>query len=47
MSLNFEIPTRRSIFNHGVINELKEGNFKSIQKISKYYGSMQIVIGEK
>jgi len=46
-SLNFETPSRRSMFKHGVVNELKEVNFKNIQKISKYHGSMQIVIGEK
>lgn len=46
-SLNFETPTRRSMFKHGVENEVKESGFKNVQKFSKYHESMQIVIGEK
>lgn len=45
--INFENPTRKDMLKHGVVNEVREAGFKDVQKISKFQGTMQVVIGEK
>jgi hypothetical protein len=32
---------------YGVIDEVREVGFRNVQKISKFQGTMQVVIGEK
>jgi ubiquinone/menaquinone biosynthesis C-methylase UbiE len=45
--INFENSTRKDMLKHGVVNEVKEAGFRNVQKISKFQGTMQVVIGEK
>lgn len=45
--INFENPPRKDMLKHGVVNEVREAGFKAVQKISKFQGTMQVVIGEK
>jgi ubiquinone/menaquinone biosynthesis C-methylase UbiE len=45
--LNFENRTRRNMLKYGILNEVREVGFENVQKISKFQGTMQVVIGEK
>ncbi len=44
---NFETPTRRDMFKHGLSNEVKECGFADVRKYSAYHGVLQTVIGRK
>ncbi len=44
---NFETPTRRDMFKHGLDNEVKESGFADVRKYSIYHGVFQTVTGEK
>jgi len=44
---NFETPTRRDMFRHGLSNEVKESGFVNVRKYSIYKGVFQTVIGTK
>ena len=44
---NFETPTRRDMFKHGIDNEVKECDFVNVRKYSIYHGVFQTVTGEK
>ena len=44
---NFETPTRRDMFKHGLSNEVKECGFGNVRKYSAYHGVFQTVIGMK
>lgn len=45
--LNFENRTRRDMLKYGVTNEVMEVGFRNVRKISKFQGTMQVVIGKK
>lgn len=45
--INFENRTRRDMLRYGVTKEVRDKGFKNVQKISKFQGTMQVVIGEK
>jgi demethylmenaquinone methyltransferase/2-methoxy-6-polyprenyl-1,4-benzoquinol methylase len=47
LPFNFENRTRRNMLKYGVTNEVREVGFKNVHKISKFQGTMQVVIGEK
>ncbi|MHC4691866.1 MAG: methyltransferase domain-containing protein [Planctomycetota bacterium] len=42
---NFENKTRRDMFRHGLVNEVKEIGFSDVRKYSCYRGILQTVIG--
>jgi ubiquinone/menaquinone biosynthesis C-methylase UbiE len=44
---NFETPTRRDMFKHGLAEEAAEAGFKCVTKLSKHHGVFQIVQGIK
>jgi len=44
---NFETPTRKDMFKHGLSNEVKESGFANVRKYSAYHGIFQTVIGAK
>lgn len=44
---NFETPTRRDMFRHGLTNEVTESGFVDVQKYSAYHGIFQTVIATK
>lgn len=44
---NFETPTRRDMFRHGLTNEVTESGFVDVQKYSAYRGIFQTVIATK
>jgi ubiquinone/menaquinone biosynthesis C-methylase UbiE len=47
LPFNFETPTRRDMFNHGLVEEVQEAGFRSVVKASKYQGVFQVVQGVK
>ena len=47
LPFNFETPTRRDMFKHGLTKEVKEVGFQNVSKISKFKGVFQVVCGEK
>jgi demethylmenaquinone methyltransferase/2-methoxy-6-polyprenyl-1,4-benzoquinol methylase len=47
LPFNPETPTRRDMLRHGIDNEMSNAGFVNVRKISKFKGTMQIVIGEK
>jgi demethylmenaquinone methyltransferase/2-methoxy-6-polyprenyl-1,4-benzoquinol methylase len=42
--INFENPTRRDMVRRGVICEMREAGFGGARKISKFQGTMQVVV---
>ena len=44
---NFETPTRRDMFRHGLSNEVQESGFVNVKKYSAYRGIFQTVIATK
>jgi demethylmenaquinone methyltransferase/2-methoxy-6-polyprenyl-1,4-benzoquinol methylase len=42
--INFENPTRRDLVKRGVVTELREAGFTETRKISKFHGTMQVVL---
>jgi len=44
---NFETPTRRDMFRHGLSNEVKESGFVKVRKYCAYHGIFQTVVGTK
>jgi demethylmenaquinone methyltransferase/2-methoxy-6-polyprenyl-1,4-benzoquinol methylase len=43
LPFNFETPTRRDMFRHGVANEVEESGFREVRKISALRGALQTV----
>jgi hypothetical protein len=43
--LNFENPTRRDMVKRGVVNEMAEAGFSRTEKVSRFRGTMQVVLG--
>ena len=47
LPFNFETPTRKDMFEHGLTKEVEEVGFQNVSKISKFKGVFQVVCGEK
>ncbi|MCP4230659.1 MAG: methyltransferase domain-containing protein [bacterium] len=47
LPFNPETPTRRDMLRCGVDNEMSDAGFIDVRKISKFKGTMQVVIGSK
>jgi ubiquinone/menaquinone biosynthesis C-methylase UbiE len=47
LPLNFETPTRRDMFRHGLVNEVREAGFHSTSRTSAAHGALQTVSGRK
>ncbi|HSB01576.1 MAG TPA: methyltransferase domain-containing protein [Anaerolineales bacterium] len=47
LPLNFETPTRKDMFQHGLTQEVEEVGFKCVAKLSKSHGVFQVVQGIK
>jgi demethylmenaquinone methyltransferase/2-methoxy-6-polyprenyl-1,4-benzoquinol methylase len=47
LPFNPETPTRRDMLRYGVDNEMSDSGFIEVQKIGKFRGTMQVVIGKK
>lgn len=47
LPFNFETPTRRDMFRHGVKTEVVDAGFRDVRKTSKYSGVFQVVQGVK
>jgi demethylmenaquinone methyltransferase/2-methoxy-6-polyprenyl-1,4-benzoquinol methylase len=47
LPFNFETPTRRDMFRHGLMKEMRSAGFRNVIKESLYRGMLQVVQGEK
>ncbi len=45
--INYENRTMRNMFKHGVLNEVREEGFIETRKISRFSGTMQVVVAVK
>jgi demethylmenaquinone methyltransferase/2-methoxy-6-polyprenyl-1,4-benzoquinol methylase len=47
LPFNFETPTRRDMFKHGLLSEMKASGITELTKVSKYRQVFQVVSGKK
>jgi ubiquinone/menaquinone biosynthesis C-methylase UbiE len=47
LPLNFETPTRRDMFRHGVAKEVEESGFREVRQTPAARGALQTVVGRK